>query len=83
MNVFITVGQRYVNIIGFPPSHRCTKEDTFINEHLIPNNTLILPFFYGSNMDEIYFNDPFTFNPNRFIDSEGNFKVEHEHMSFW
>uniref|UniRef100_A0A0K0FG96 Cytochrome P450 18a1 (inferred by orthology to a D. melanogaster protein) n=1 Tax=Strongyloides venezuelensis TaxID=75913 RepID=A0A0K0FG96_STRVS len=81
MNAFITEGQRYANIIGFPPSHRCTK-DTFVNGHLIPNNTLILPFFWGSNMDEKYFKDPFTFNPNRFIDSEGNFKVEHEHMSF-
>uniref|UniRef100_A0A0K0EZ51 Cytochrome P450 18a1 (inferred by orthology to a D. melanogaster protein) n=1 Tax=Strongyloides venezuelensis TaxID=75913 RepID=A0A0K0EZ51_STRVS len=68
-------------IIGFAPSHRCTK-DTVVNGHLIPNNTIIQPFYWGANMDEKYFKDPFTFNPNRFIDSEGNFKVEHEHMSF-
>uniref|UniRef100_A0A0K0FG98 Cytochrome P450 n=1 Tax=Strongyloides venezuelensis TaxID=75913 RepID=A0A0K0FG98_STRVS len=33
-------------------------------------------------MDEKYFKDSFTFNSNKFIDSVGNFKVEHEHMSF-
>uniref|UniRef100_A0A0N5CBM1 Cytochrome P450 18a1 (inferred by orthology to a D. melanogaster protein) n=1 Tax=Strongyloides papillosus TaxID=174720 RepID=A0A0N5CBM1_STREA len=81
MNAFIAEGQRYANIIGFAPSHRCTK-DTVINGYLIPNNTIIQPFYWGANMDEKYFKDPFTFNPNRFIDSEGKFKVEHEHMSF-
>uniref|UniRef100_A0A0K0EZ53 Cytochrome P450 18a1 (inferred by orthology to a D. melanogaster protein) n=1 Tax=Strongyloides venezuelensis TaxID=75913 RepID=A0A0K0EZ53_STRVS len=81
MNAFVAEGQRFANIIGFAPSHRCTK-DTVVNGHLIPNNTIIQPFYWGANMDEKYFKDPFTFNPNRFIDSEGNFKVEHEHMSF-
>uniref|UniRef100_A0A0K0F0P5 Cytochrome P450 18a1 (inferred by orthology to a D. melanogaster protein) n=1 Tax=Strongyloides venezuelensis TaxID=75913 RepID=A0A0K0F0P5_STRVS len=81
MNAFVAEGQRYANIIGFAPPHRCTK-DTVVNGYLIPNNTIIQPFYWGANMDEKYFKDPFTFNPNRFIDSEGNFKVEHEHMSF-
>uniref|UniRef100_A0A0K0EZ52 Cytochrome P450 18a1 (inferred by orthology to a D. melanogaster protein) n=1 Tax=Strongyloides venezuelensis TaxID=75913 RepID=A0A0K0EZ52_STRVS len=81
MNAFITEGNRYANIGGLTLSRRCTK-DTFINGYLISKNTLIQPFFWGANMDEKYFKDPFTFNPNRFLDSEGNFKVEHEPMSF-
>uniref|UniRef100_A0A0N5CBM4 Cytochrome P450 2L1 n=1 Tax=Strongyloides papillosus TaxID=174720 RepID=A0A0N5CBM4_STREA len=81
MNAFINEGQRYANIIAFPPTRRCTK-DTVINGHLVPNDAIILPYYWVANRDEKYFEDPFTFNPNRFLDSEGNLKIEHDHMSF-
>uniref|UniRef100_A0A0K0F0P8 Cytochrome P450 18a1 (inferred by orthology to a D. melanogaster protein) n=1 Tax=Strongyloides venezuelensis TaxID=75913 RepID=A0A0K0F0P8_STRVS len=81
MNAFICEGQRYTNIVPFPPSHKCTK-DTIIYGHLISKDTIVLPFYWGANMDEKYFEDPFTFNPNRFLDSGGNFKIKHEQMSF-
>uniref|UniRef100_A0A0N5C5W0 Cytochrome P450 18a1 (inferred by orthology to a D. melanogaster protein) n=1 Tax=Strongyloides papillosus TaxID=174720 RepID=A0A0N5C5W0_STREA len=81
MNAFINEGQRYSNIIPFSPERKCTK-DTIINRHLIPKDTIVTPFYWGANADEKYFKDPFTFNINRFLDSEGNFKIEHEHLSF-
>uniref|UniRef100_A0A0K0FG99 Cytochrome P450 18a1 (inferred by orthology to a D. melanogaster protein) n=1 Tax=Strongyloides venezuelensis TaxID=75913 RepID=A0A0K0FG99_STRVS len=81
MNAFIYEGQRYANIVPFPPSHKCTK-DTIIYGHLIPKDTIVSPFYWGANLDEKYFKDPSVFNPNRFLDDEGNFKVKHEHMSF-
>uniref|UniRef100_A0A0K0FGA2 Cytochrome P450 18a1 (inferred by orthology to a D. melanogaster protein) n=1 Tax=Strongyloides venezuelensis TaxID=75913 RepID=A0A0K0FGA2_STRVS len=81
MNAFINESQRFANIIAFAPKHKCTK-DTVINGHLIPKNTIVEPFYWGANMDEKYFKDPSVFNPNRFIDDEGNLKIEHEHMSF-
>uniref|UniRef100_A0A0K0EZ50 Cytochrome P450 18a1 (inferred by orthology to a D. melanogaster protein) n=1 Tax=Strongyloides venezuelensis TaxID=75913 RepID=A0A0K0EZ50_STRVS len=81
MNAFINEGQRYANIVPFPPSHKCTK-DSVINGHSIPKDMIVLPFYWGANIDEKYFKDPSVFNPDRFLDDEGNFKVEHEHMSF-
>uniref|UniRef100_A0A0K0F0P7 Cytochrome P450 18a1 (inferred by orthology to a D. melanogaster protein) n=1 Tax=Strongyloides venezuelensis TaxID=75913 RepID=A0A0K0F0P7_STRVS len=81
MNAFINEGQRFANIIAFAPKHKCTK-DIVINGYLIPKDTLIEPLYWGGNRDEKYFKDPFTFNINRFLDSEGNFKIEHDHMSF-
>uniref|UniRef100_A0A0K0FGA3 Cytochrome P450 18a1 (inferred by orthology to a D. melanogaster protein) n=1 Tax=Strongyloides venezuelensis TaxID=75913 RepID=A0A0K0FGA3_STRVS len=81
MNAFINESQRFANIIAFAPKHKCTK-DTVINGHLIPKNTIVEPFYWGANMDEKYFKDPSVFNPNRFLDDEGNLKIEHEHMSF-
>uniref|UniRef100_A0A0K0FGA0 Cytochrome P450 18a1 (inferred by orthology to a D. melanogaster protein) n=1 Tax=Strongyloides venezuelensis TaxID=75913 RepID=A0A0K0FGA0_STRVS len=81
MNAFINEGQRYTNIVAFVPKHKCTK-DTVINGHLIPKDTIIDPFYWGANMDEKYFKDPSVFNPNRFLDDEGNLKNKHEHMSF-
>uniref|UniRef100_A0A0N5CBM5 Cytochrome P450 n=1 Tax=Strongyloides papillosus TaxID=174720 RepID=A0A0N5CBM5_STREA len=81
MNAFINEGQRFANIIAFAPKHKCTK-DTVVNGYLIPKGTLIEPLYWGANRDEKYFKDSFTFNINRFLDSEGNFKIEHDHMSF-
>ncbi|CEF62877.1 Cytochrome P450 18a1 [Strongyloides ratti] len=82
MNAFISEGQRYINMVPFVPSHKCTK-DTIINGYLIPKDTLTQPFFWGANRDEKYFNDPFTFNPKRFLDDdEKTYKIEHDHMSF-
>uniref|UniRef100_A0A0K0FGA1 Cytochrome P450 18a1 (inferred by orthology to a D. melanogaster protein) n=1 Tax=Strongyloides venezuelensis TaxID=75913 RepID=A0A0K0FGA1_STRVS len=81
MNAVINESQRYANIFAFSPRHKCTK-DTVINGHLIPKDTLVEPFYWGANMDEKYFKDPVTFNPERFLDSEGNLKINHEHMSF-
>uniref|UniRef100_A0A0K0F4L5 Cytochrome P450 18a1 (inferred by orthology to a D. melanogaster protein) n=1 Tax=Strongyloides venezuelensis TaxID=75913 RepID=A0A0K0F4L5_STRVS len=81
-NAFIMEGQRYVNMVPFVPSHKCTS-DVVIDGHFIPKDTLTQPFFWGANMDEKYFKDPFTFNPGRFLDEdEKSLKVEYEHMSF-
>uniref|UniRef100_A0A0K0EZ42 Cytochrome P450 18a1 (inferred by orthology to a D. melanogaster protein) n=1 Tax=Strongyloides venezuelensis TaxID=75913 RepID=A0A0K0EZ42_STRVS len=81
MSAFITEGQRYVNMVPMVPPHKCTQ-DTVVNKHLIPKNTLTQPFFWGANMDEKYFENPSVFNPDRFLDTEGNFRIEQEHMAF-
>uniref|UniRef100_A0A0K0EZ49 Cytochrome P450 18a1 (inferred by orthology to a D. melanogaster protein) n=1 Tax=Strongyloides venezuelensis TaxID=75913 RepID=A0A0K0EZ49_STRVS len=81
MNAFINEGQRYINIVAFAPMHKCTK-DSVINGHLIAKGTLTQPFYWGANMDEKYFKDPHVFNPDRFLDNEGRFKVANDHMSF-
>uniref|UniRef100_A0A0N4ZIY1 Cytochrome P450 18a1 (inferred by orthology to a D. melanogaster protein) n=1 Tax=Parastrongyloides trichosuri TaxID=131310 RepID=A0A0N4ZIY1_PARTI len=80
MSAFITEGQRYINMVPFVPSHKCTK-DTIIGGHLIKAGTLTQPFFWGANYDEKYFKDPFVFNPDRFLENN-ILKVEYEHMAF-
>uniref|UniRef100_A0A0N5C5V9 Cytochrome P450 18a1 (inferred by orthology to a D. melanogaster protein) n=1 Tax=Strongyloides papillosus TaxID=174720 RepID=A0A0N5C5V9_STREA len=81
MIAFINESQRYANIVAFSPKHKCTK-DSVINGYLIPKDTIVEPFYWGANIDEKYFKDSYVFNPNRFLDDEGNLKIEHEHMSF-
>uniref|UniRef100_A0A0N5C5V8 Unspecific monooxygenase n=1 Tax=Strongyloides papillosus TaxID=174720 RepID=A0A0N5C5V8_STREA len=80
MNAFTVEGQRFANVEGLSPSRRCTK-DTIINGYLIPKNALTQPLFWGTNMDEKHFKDPFTFNPDRFLDSKGSLKIENEPMT--
>uniref|UniRef100_A0AAF5DF70 Cytochrome P450 n=1 Tax=Strongyloides stercoralis TaxID=6248 RepID=A0AAF5DF70_STRER len=82
MSAFIAEGQRFANIVPFVPFHKCTI-DTVINGRLIPKDTLTQPFFWSANVDEKYFKDPYTFNPNRFLSDDGKkFNPKHDHLSF-
>uniref|UniRef100_A0A0N4ZM39 Cytochrome P450 n=1 Tax=Parastrongyloides trichosuri TaxID=131310 RepID=A0A0N4ZM39_PARTI len=82
MSAFITEGQRYINMLPFIPSHKCTK-DTIIGGHLIKAGTMTQPFFWGANYDEKYFKDPLTFRPERFLEDDGKtYKVRYDHMAF-
>uniref|UniRef100_A0AC35TUK8 Cytochrome P450 n=1 Tax=Rhabditophanes sp. KR3021 TaxID=114890 RepID=A0AC35TUK8_9BILA len=67
---FINEAQRWANIIPFIIGHKCTR-DTTIEGKFIPNGSLVQPFFYGSNLDETVFEDPYQFKPERFLLEDG------------
>uniref|UniRef100_A0AC35TQ68 Cytochrome P450 n=1 Tax=Rhabditophanes sp. KR3021 TaxID=114890 RepID=A0AC35TQ68_9BILA len=81
---FITEGQRWANIVPAGGGHLCTR-DTTICGKFIPNGTVVLPFFYGSNFDETVFEDPYEFKPERFLLEDGktiNKKLYEQMYSF-
>uniref|UniRef100_A0AC35TLZ2 Cytochrome P450 n=1 Tax=Rhabditophanes sp. KR3021 TaxID=114890 RepID=A0AC35TLZ2_9BILA len=69
-NAFINEASRFANIVPIVIGHKCTR-DTTIEGKLIPNGSVVQPFFYGSNYDETVFEDPFQFKPERFLLEDG------------
>ena len=57
-----------------PLISHATKNATTLRDYIIPQKTLILINAYSVNNDEKYFEDPFTFNPHRWINEEGKFR---------
>uniref|UniRef100_A0A0N4Z5E6 Cytochrome P450 n=1 Tax=Parastrongyloides trichosuri TaxID=131310 RepID=A0A0N4Z5E6_PARTI len=67
---FIHEAQRFAGILGFPLVRKCTN-DTYIKGNLIKKGTLVIPFDRLANHDERYFEDPFTFKADRFVNKDG------------
>ena len=52
----------------FPLITRMLTEDWQCNEYLIPKGVIVAPCAYLSHIDADYWDEPFSFNPERFID---------------
>ena len=52
--------------------HHCTTKDTTLLGYAIPKNTVVTPSLYSANMDPMYWKDPHVFQPDRFLDDNGN-----------
>ncbi|XP_063793830.1 cytochrome P450 2A13-like [Pseudophryne corroboree] len=72
---------RYANVIPMNLPHSVSK-DTMLNGFMIPQGTDVFPILTFVLQDPKYFPDPFTFNPDRFLDENGSFKKNDAFLVF-
>ncbi|CAD5221427.1 unnamed protein product [Bursaphelenchus okinawaensis] len=73
--------QRCSNVAGQNIPHTVT-EDTYVEGYLLPKGTITVPQISVMMMDPKVFPDPHKFNPDRFLDVDGNFVPKAEHIPF-
>ncbi|XP_067322380.1 cytochrome P450 2H1-like [Anolis sagrei] len=61
---------------------RLTTKDVNIGSFFIPKETLIIPDIYGVLHDPQHWETPEEFNPNHFLDKDGNFVTRKEFLIF-
>ena len=49
-----------------------TEEDTSVGGYHIPAGTIVAPFFWSLHHDEKFWNDPWVFRPERFLNEDGS-----------
>ena len=68
---------RLSNVVPLGVPRTNVERDIYIDGFRIPKNTFVLPNLYSAHMDPGYWKNPYEFNPDRFLDDEGNLlKVE-------
>ncbi|XP_075440368.1 cytochrome P450 2K1-like [Ascaphus truei] len=80
-NAVIHETQRFADILPMSLPHETTKDVNF-KGYLIPKGTYIIPLLSSVLHDKTQFEDPEQFNPNHFLDSEGNFIKKAAFMPF-
>ncbi|KAG5269807.1 hypothetical protein AALO_G00206370 [Alosa alosa] len=65
--------QRYLDIVPLNIPHYATKDISF-RGYTIPKDTVIIPMLHSVLRDEDQWEKPWTFNPDHFLDKNGNFK---------
>ncbi|XP_063793842.1 cytochrome P450 2G1-like [Pseudophryne corroboree] len=73
--------QRFGDIVPMNVPHMVTK-DTQFRGYLIPKDTDIYPLLCTVHRDPKYFSTPYKFNPNNFLDDNGEFKKNEAWMAF-
>ncbi|XP_073405322.1 cytochrome P450 2G1-like [Dendrobates tinctorius] len=73
--------QRFSSVIPMNAPHSATK-DTNFRGHTIPKGTGVCALLCSVLEDPMYFATPGKFNPNHFLDSEGNFKRNEAFVPF-
>ncbi|CAI2352587.1 unnamed protein product [Caenorhabditis sp. 36 PRJEB53466] len=73
MNAFINEVQRTANLVPLNLLHMTTR-DTKINGHEIPKGTGVVAQISTVMYDEKVFPEPYTFNPDRFMDARGKLR---------
>ena len=63
--------QRYCSIVPIGAPHM-TMEDTVVDGHHIPKGVNVIFNLWGLNHDERYWDKPWEFLPERFLDASGN-----------
>lgn len=74
---------RYSCIVPLGVSH-CTSSEVRLQNgrYIIPAGRSIMPNLYAITRDPECFSEPNAFNPDHFLDSEGNFKKLEQNMIF-
>ncbi|KAF7234746.1 Cytochrome P450 2D16 [Varanus komodoensis] len=70
---------KYILLMGVP--RECAK-DTNMRGFLIPKGTLIFPDLRSVLLDPEHWDTPEEFNPNQFLDKDGNFVAREEFLPF-
>ncbi|EFO94804.1 CRE-CYP-33C12 protein [Caenorhabditis remanei] len=81
MNAVINESQRCVNLVPVNLFH-CSSRDTVLNGYSIEKGTGVIAQISTVMLDEKIFPEPYTFNPNRFIDENGKLKKIEELIPF-
>ncbi|XP_069839971.1 cytochrome P450 2W1-like [Dendropsophus ebraccatus] len=63
--------QRFGNILQYLP--HSTSADVHFHDYFIPKGTTVIPLFSSIHYDETQWETPKEFNPNHFLDADGNF----------
>jgi cytochrome P450 len=71
-NAFINELYRYSSIASVAVTHRCTQDTTF-HGYFIAEDTPVIVNLYSAHYDTRVFPDPFKFDPERFLNSSGEF----------
>ncbi|XP_032086273.1 cytochrome P450 2W1 [Thamnophis elegans] len=79
-NAMIHEVQRFSSIVQHFP--RCTAVDTHFRGYFIPKGTPVFPSLTSSLYDETQWETPNRFNPNHFLDAEGNFVKKDAFLPF-
>uniref|UniRef100_A0A8C6XUX3 Cytochrome P450 family 2 subfamily W member 1 n=1 Tax=Naja naja TaxID=35670 RepID=A0A8C6XUX3_NAJNA len=79
-NAMIHEVQRFASVV--PQFPRCTAVDTHFRGYFIPKGTPIFPSLTSSLYDETQWETPYRFNPNHFLDAEGNFVKKEAFLPF-
>ncbi|XP_063061776.1 cytochrome P450 2G1-like [Engraulis encrasicolus] len=72
-DAFIHEVQRYMDFAPFSVPHYATKNILF-RGYIIPKGTVIIPMLHSVLRDENQWESAWTFNPDNFLDENGNFK---------
>nr|XP_004554898.1 cytochrome P450 2J2 [Maylandia zebra]XP_024654452.1 cytochrome P450 2J2-like [Maylandia zebra] len=80
-NAVIHEIQRMGNILPLSLSHM-TNKDTILDKYTIPKGTMILPLLHSVLNDESMWETPHSFNPQHFLDQDGNFRKREAFMPF-
>uniref|UniRef100_A0A8C3PS48 Cytochrome P450 n=1 Tax=Calidris pygmaea TaxID=425635 RepID=A0A8C3PS48_9CHAR len=70
-NAVIHEVQRFVTLLPHVP--RCTSADTHFKGYFIPKGTMVIPLLTSVLLDKTQWETPDEFNPNHFLDADGNF----------
>ncbi|KAL1006927.1 hypothetical protein UPYG_G00078970 [Umbra pygmaea] len=73
--------QRFLDIVPFNFPHYATKNISF-RGYTIPQGTVIIPLLHSVLRDQDHWATPTTFNPNHFLDQNGNFQKNPAFLAF-
>nr|ARO89859.1 cytochrome P450 Cyp2c20 [Andrias davidianus] len=73
--------QRYANLLPASLPHAALHDVQF-KGYTIPKGTLVIALLQSALQDQKYWEDPETFNPDRFLDKEGKFKKNDASIPF-
>ncbi|XP_071368980.1 cytochrome P450 2F5-like isoform X2 [Centroberyx affinis] len=73
--------QRFLDIVPFSLPH-CALQDISFRGYTIPKGTMILPMLHSVLREEKQWATPWSFNPQHFLDQNGNFKKNPAFLPF-
>ncbi|NXK48890.1 CP2W1 protein, partial [Chauna torquata] len=79
-NAVIHEVQRFVTLLPHVP--RCTSVDTHFKGFFIPKGTTVIPLLTSVLLDKTQWETPDEFNPNHFLDADGNFVKKKAFLPF-